>query len=181
MDGRRAPRTAAATTGGNAIRRRRLIASVAAACSLAGCGDVVQPIEEDDDGDGAYFDIHEHGTLVIVIDGGEVDLSDDTYLFPDSHPNPDFPPFHLHEGSDARWHMETDERLTFAEALGELPETDFERGSDGDVFTIEGQTYDGSDDGTSIEALVDGEAVDPFEHELQDGDDLRVEVSTSAG
>lgn len=184
MDDRRSPRTAASTTAGSAIGRRRLIAAVGAACALAGCEDVVEPVEEADsngDGGGDHYDIHEHGTLVVEIDGEEVDFSDDTYVFPDSHPNPEFPRFHFHEGSDDRWHMEADERLTFAEALGELPETDYERGSDGHVFTIEGETYDESDGGTSIETLVGDEEVDPFEYEIQDGDDLRVEVSTSAG
>lgn len=177
MTGQNVPRGGAgAGEDARPIGRRALVTVAGTAVvALAGCGDIVQPID-----DGRY-DIHEHGRLAIVIDGERVDLNREPFVYPDSHPNPDFPPFHFHEGSDERWHMEADDRLTFAEALDSLPETSFARGTDGYVFVIEGQSYDEADGETSIQTSVDGDAVDPFEYEIHDGDKLRVEVRADGG
>jgi sulfur carrier protein ThiS len=82
--------------------------------------------------------------------------------------------FHFH-GSGPRWHMHPNppERLTLAEAMQRLG---IELGENS--VTVEGQTYDASDSGTSLTVRVNGEPVTPSAYELQESDHVRITVQT---
>lgn len=55
--------------------------------------------------------VHEHGTLIVEINGERVDFDQPQYHEPDR--------FHFHQGDGMTWHMHPD-RLTFEEAMSEL-------------------------------------------------------------
>lgn len=110
---------------------------------------------------------HQHGTIEIVVDGERVDLSADEYQHMDSH-------FHLEGGDGDTWHAHT-WQATFDWALFTL---DVEVTSD--TVTIDGTTYDGNEDGTTVRLTVNGEPVEnPTDYRLKDGDQLRIVVEQS--
>lgn len=70
-------------------------------------------------------------------------------------------------------------RLTFDEALDELPDISY-RSSDGShVIDFEGESYDDGEDGTAVEIRERDVEIDPEQYELQDGDILWIEIYTN--
>lgn len=126
------------------------------------------------DADEGDIDGHEHGDIEIVIDGEPVGL--EAPRFQAENVEDEAIDFHLHEGDD-QWYMDRN-RVTFAEGLDLLPHFEYDRVDSHHVVTYDGTTYDGGDPGTELRFLVDGEAVDPTEYRLRDGDALRLEIAT---
>jgi hypothetical protein len=160
------------------MRRRTVIAGWGSllAAGLGGCLEV-QPLGGDGGGDGvgagADGGFHETGTVEVLVDGTPVDLTADR--FQAEYADEDVR-FHFHE-DDENWHMES-ERVTVAEAVDLLPRFGYERRDGAHVVTVDAETYDGREAGTEITFRVDGEAVDPVEYDLRDGDHLVLEVTT---
>lgn len=172
------------------MRRRTLLAGsgtlLGGVATLAGCLEV-QPLEGDGDGggpgdpggDGTSGDrtddgeFYASGTMEVLVDGNRVDLTADR--FQAEYADEDIR-FHFHEG-DENWHMEED-RVTFAAAVDLLPRFAYERRDGAHVVTVDGESYDGRQAGTTIEFRVDGEPVDPVGYDVQDGDHLALEVTT---
>lgn len=169
------------------MHRRRVIAGVGVlAVGPGGCLEV-RPLEGDDggdgapgggtdggtDGDGGDGEFYASGTMEVVVDGTPVDLTADR--FQAEYADEDVR-FHFHAG-DENWHME-EARVTFAEAVDLLPRFAYAREGDAHVVTVDGEAYDGRESGTEIAFRVDGEAVDPVEYDVQDGDHLVLDVST---
>ncbi|WP_137291156.1 hypothetical protein [Natronorubrum halophilum] len=147
------------------MKRRAVIATTASLASLAGCVFTDGKIEYD------------RGGIDVVIDGSPVDLSADR--FQSEHAENDSIEFHLHE-RDEYWYMEGEEPVTFAEGLDLLPRFEYARNGDDHVVTIDGIAYDGGDSDTELSFVVNGETVDPAEYDVRDGDELRLEITTSA-
>lgn len=154
------------------MRRRRALCATAGALSLAGC--------LFDGGLGGRGDCeidgHERGEIAIVVDGAPVDLGADRYQA--EHADDHSLDFHLHEGSD-EWYMDC-ERVTFAAGVDLIPHFAYERIDGEHVLTHDDETYDAREAGTAIEFHLNGEAVDPTDRRLEDGDELVVEVTTVA-
>ncbi|WP_320443080.1 hypothetical protein [Halosolutus halophilus] len=111
------------------------------------------------------------------MNGVPIDLSADR--FQSEHAENDPIAFHLHEGHD-EWFTEGEDPVTFAEGIDLLKHFEY-TDADGDhVVRIDGETYDAGNPGTTMTftVTVDGDEIDPTAYELQDGDDLRLEVST---
>lgn len=107
--------------------------------------------------------VHEHGTLIVEINGEQVDFDQPQYHEPDQ--------FHFHPDDGTTWHMHPD-RLTFEEAMDELgvPVTETS-------ITIDGTTYDDEDPDTSVTMRINGESAD-LDQELEDGDRIEIIVET---
>ena len=149
------------------MNRRAVIAGTGttALVALAGC------LFADEEHD------YDRGEITVVVDGEPVDLSADR--FQAEHAENESIAFHLHEG-DEHWYMEGEEPVTFAEGIDLLPHFAYERRDGAHVVTIDYTEYDGSEQGTELTFLVDGDPVDPTEYEVSDGDELRLEITTEA-
>lgn len=147
--------------------RRRTLLSVGAAVALAGCASDL--LGEDR--------MNARGDISVVIDGEPVDLTADR--FQSEHATNDSAAFHLHAG-EAEWFMEGEEPVTAGEAISLLPHCSFEQVDDGAIVTVDGTTFDGTTDETSIAFSVDGDAIDPTAYTLQENDSLRLEIETAA-
>ena len=147
------------------MNRRAVIAATgsAALAALAGC------VFTDEEADYA------RGELGVVVDGEPIDLSADR--FQAEHAENESIAFHLHEDDDY-WYMEGEEPVTFAEGIDLLPHFAYERRDDAHVVTIDDTEYDGGESGTELTFLVDGDAVDPTDYVVSDGDELRLEIET---
>lgn len=153
------------------MKRRALLGTVIT-LSLAGCTTLRGGSETDE---GQYLDAS--GEIEIVVNDEPVDLSADRYQA--EHVQNHSLAFHLHE-FDEYWYMEGEERVTVAEAIDLLPHFAFDTDGDDHAVTIDGTTYDEADPGTEMTFLINGERVDPTTWELQDGDELRLEITTDA-
>ncbi|WP_247002240.1 hypothetical protein [Halosolutus gelatinilyticus] len=149
------------------MKRRAVIATISSLAFLSGCSSML--------GDDDHVELHGSGDIAVVVDDDSVDLSADR--FQAEHAENHSMAFHLHEG-DEHWYMEGEKPVTFAEGLDLLPHFEYEESNGDRALTIDGETYDSADSGTDVAFYVNDEAVDPAEYELQDGDDLRVEIST---
>jgi hypothetical protein len=147
------------------MQRRTALAGIAL-LSTGGCLDVASLR-----GDDEKFD--ETGTMEVVVDGDAVDLTVDR--FQAEHADED-PRFHFHE-DDEKWHMER-ERVTFARAIDLLPRFEHVREDGAHIVTVDGDRYDGSEPLTEVAFRVDGDPVDPTNHEVRDGEHLILEVTT---
>ncbi|QFU82158.1 hypothetical protein [Natronorubrum aibiense] len=145
------------------MNRRSAIVATASLVSLAGCIFTDGEVE------------YERGEIDVVVDDTPVDLAADR--FQSENDDDDSLSFHLHEQDDY-WYMEGPEPVTFAEGLDLLPNFAYERRDDHHVVSIDDTTYDGSDSGTELTFLVDDESVDPTEYVVQNGDHLRLEITT---
>ncbi len=152
--------------------RRTFIISTGSIVALTGC---VSPGGGGGSSHGGGDRLDESGTMEVVIDGSEVDLTEDR--FQAEHADDYAMAFHFHE-FDEYWYMEGTERVTFAEAVDHIPHFSFD--ADGGDFriTYDGTVYDRGEEGTEMTFLVDDEEVDPTEYELQDGDHLHLEITT---
>lgn len=156
------------------MRRRELLRALAAVggiAPVAGCS------VEDPAGDSGDDSVDASGDIEMVIDGEPVDLSADR--FQAEYAETDSIDFHLHEDDD-NWYMEGRERLTLGEAIDHLPHVGYERSEGGDVVTVDGEAYDEADPGVEIAFSIDGEAVDPTDYVLRDGDAIRIEIEPGA-
>lgn len=119
---------------------------------------------------------HEHGTIIVTVDGQTVDFSRDRYQVSQTGNSR----FHF-EGGSAVWHKHAT-GVTLEYALGvhgiEVSE---------DSVTVDGTTYRASDPGTEVVVEVNGESVDPSEYVVrgassasaaEQGDHIRVVVRT---
>lgn len=148
---------------------RRTVLAVALPVAVAGCSGIAG-----DDGSPETEFLDASGDIEVRIDGEQFDLSADR--FQSEHAEEYSLAFHLHEFDD-KWYMEGREPVTFAEGIDLLPHFEYERGGGGDVLRIDDGAYD-EREGAAIEFAVGGEAVDPTDYELRDGDSLLVSVST---
>ncbi|ELY35951.1 hypothetical protein [Natronorubrum tibetense] len=147
------------------MKRRAVLGATASLVSLAGCVFVDGEVE------------YERGEIDVVVDGDPVDLEADRYQ--SEHAENYSIDFHLHE-RDEYWYMEGEEPVTFAEGIDLLPYFECTHENGVYVVTIDGTVYDGSDADTELTFLVNEEVVDPTEHVVRDGDDLRLEIDTDA-
>ncbi|WP_440766492.1 hypothetical protein [Natronorubrum sp. DTA7] len=147
------------------MNRRAVLGATAGLVSLAGCVFVDGEVE------------YERGEISVVVDGNPVNLEADRYQA--EHAENHSIDFHLHE-RDEYWYTEGEGPVTFAEGIDLLPHFECTRENGADVVTIDGTVYDGSDADTELTFLVDDEVVDPADHVVQDGDELRLEIDTDA-
>lgn len=159
------------------MKRRRAILAVATAVS-GGCLErrrVGHPEGEQSDGSTTPSERNvEPGTIEVVVDGDELDLSDDR--FRTEQTESDSAGFRL-DARSGTWRLAGDERVTIAEGVEQLPGFGYER--DGwRTVTIDGTPYDESDGATETAFFVDGELVDPEGHELRDGDSVQIVITT---
>lgn len=153
--------------------RRRFLGLAVTVPTIAatGCTESVPVIGEEDE-------LHEHGYLVVDINGEWVDFSEPQYLFEKS--DEVTWTFHFHEDDeDPRWHMH-EERLTLAEALEMLPDLGYSSADDAHLLQYEDRAFDERDEDTEIRITVDDVPVDPVDHRLHDGDLVRVTVVTES-
>lgn len=102
----------------------------------------------------SYGTIHEHGLMVAEIDDERLDFaSDERFILADDY-------FHFH-GGDNVWHIHGRD-VTLEYALATLGIA-----YDGERLTFDGETYDGTDPGTTVSVTVNGESVDPTSYRLQ--------------
>ncbi|SFC20815.1 hypothetical protein SAMN05444422_105277 [Halobiforma haloterrestris] len=153
------------------MRRRTVLASTGsvALASLSGCLSSVRGFFRDEEIDG-----HESGEIEVVVEGESIDFTADRFQAENAEDSSVY--FHFHEGHEP-WFMER-KRVTFAEAIDLLPHFAYENADGNHVVTFDGTTYDERDDGTTIRFEIDGEAVDPTERKLYDGDELSLEIET---
>lgn len=146
------------------MNRRALMAGCGSIIALSGCVTI---------SDGERVDAQ--GEIEMVVNGDPVDLSQDRFQAEQT----DDPAmaFHLH-ASDDRWYMEGEERVTVAEGLDLLPHTGFSHVDGQAELQLDGTIYDEDDAGTTTTVLINGTEVDPVSYRLQDGDAIRVEVTT---
>lgn len=163
------------------MQRRTVLAGTASILAAGGCLDVqsLEGAEGDGgsgDGEGGVGDggdLDESGTIEVTVDGAPIDLAADR--FQSEYADEDVR-FHFHDGDD-RWYMEG-ERVTFGRGIDLLPRFAYERDGDAHVVTVDGTTYDSGDADVEVAFRVDGEAVDPLDHAVRDGEHLVVEVTT---
>lgn len=118
------------------------------------------------DSDAGSDNIHDHGHITIAVDGDVLDLDQPAYHDLD-------PVFHIHPGQGNYWHMHPDRvDLEYAMDALDLPITE-------SSITIDGETYDDTDDGTTVMIAVNDEPVE-LDYELQDGDHIQITVETDA-
>lgn len=99
--------------------------------------------------------VHFHGTMDVIIDGEQLDFAhDDRFIEQDPH-------FHFHGGNHV-WHVHS-RGVTLEYALATLG-IDVDEG--GNILRFDGETYDDTDDDTTISITVDGEPVEPTRYEL---------------
>ncbi|MDS0282634.1 cadherin-like beta sandwich domain-containing protein [Haloarcula onubensis] len=113
---------------------------------------------------GTYIDNeqqHIHGDMTVTVDGEEVDFSQSRYQSNDRY-------FHFEGGVGEYWHSHS-ANLTLEYALDSLHGVDYAD----DSLTIDGTTDDAE---TTVTYEVNGEAVDPGEYHLKDGDDVTITV-----
>lgn len=121
-------------------------------------------------GPGEYIraaDQHAHGDMEFVVDGEEVDFSQEKYQSNHRH-------FHYEHGDGEIWHAHS-VSLSLSYALSTLTDIDV----DGDAIEYNGTYYDPDDEGTTIDVAVNGESVDPGAYVLKDGDSVRVEIEST--
>ncbi len=106
------------------------------------------------------------GDIQFVVDGEEVDFSQEKYQKQDSS-------FYFEDGS-ADWNAHSG-AITLEYAMGTLPGITVQDG----IVTYGGEYYSDNDDDTTVAIMVNGDRVDPKEYTLKDGDDIRIVVHTS--
>jgi len=110
--------------------------------------------------------VHYHGTMNVTVDGQTLDFSREQYQLQD-----DF--FHYEGGDGSRWHVHGQD-VTLEYGLATLGiETN------GSAVTFDGTTYHDGDAGTNVTVTVNGESVEPEQYVLQEGDRVRVIVTTA--
>ncbi len=158
--------------------RRRLLATAGAGglAALAGCTSTIRNNTRFlGDPEGAD-ELHEHGYLIVSVDGEPVDFGQDRYYRDESDEVSD--DFHFHDyDEDHRFHMHR-RRFTLGSALATLPGFDHELDDGVDVLTVEAETYtDG--EGATIEATErENGKIGIDSHELHDGDVVEITVET---
>lgn len=109
---------------------------------------------------------HAHGDMTFVVDGEEVDFSEEKYQSNHRY-------FHYENGGGEEWHAHS-VTLTLDYALSSLAGIDVTD----DAIEYNGTTYDAGDNGTSIDVTVNGDPVDPGGYVLKDGDSVRVVIES---
>jgi len=107
--------------------------------------------------------VHYHGTIEMVVDGGQVDFSRSRYQLQAD-------PFHFEGGEGTRWHVHA-RGVTLEYAMGTLDIAVTES-----TVTYQGTTYRDGDPDTSVTVTVNGESVTPSDYVLREGDRVRIVV-----
>lgn len=111
--------------------------------------------------------VHTHGQMNVVVDGQEVDFSQQQYqLQADA--------FHFESGNGERFHVHA-QQVSLEFALETLGFEDVTQNS----ATFQGTTYSTSD-GDTVRYIVNGNEVNPRTYTLQDGDSVRVVLEESS-
>lgn len=108
--------------------------------------------------------VHYHGPINVTVMGDRVDFSQDKYQH-------QAPAFHFEGGNGDRWHVHA-QGVTLKWAMESLG---FE--VTGTSFTYQGTTYRDSDSNVNVSVTVNGQSVDPSNHVLAEGDNIRIIVS----
>jgi hypothetical protein len=118
------------------------------------------------DGPTAVGSVHYHGSMVVSIEGQQLDFSRDRYQLQDQA-------FHYEAGDGTQWHVHA-QRVTLQYALDTL-------GIEvtASTVTFDGTTYRDADPGTTVTVEVNGNAITPSSYELAGGDSVRVIVETN--
>lgn len=107
---------------------------------------------------------HVHGTITMTIDGQRVPAAQQQGT----------PTFHFH-GNSQQWHVEVAD-VSLRQAMNTVGvEISEER------VTYDGMTYREADPNTTITYEVNGQQVVPGDYVLNDGDEIRILVSSNAG
>lgn len=110
-----------------------------------------------------YQGVHYHGTIEMTVTGDSVDFSRQQYqLQADA--------FHFEERDGDRWHVHAP-GVTLEYAMATLGIE-----LDADAVTYQGTTYEDGD-GYEVTITVNGNAVDPTEYVLSEGDSVRIAVT----
>ncbi|RDZ62213.1 hypothetical protein C5B90_17575 [Haloferax sp. Atlit-12N] len=113
--------------------------------------------------------LHVHGTIDFTVDGEQLDFSRDKYQQAGHNDH-----FHFEGGHANPWHAHS-AHVTLAYGMSTL---------DGINMTDESVTYDGTTyaydgDNATANVTVNGEAVDPTDYYLKNGDSVSIEISSS--
>ncbi|WP_137287820.1 DUF4430 domain-containing protein [Halorussus salinisoli] len=111
---------------------------------------------------------HIHGPMTFVVDGEEVDFSEERFQSGHRH-------FHFEGGHANPWHAHS-WSITLQYGLNTLSGINVTE----DSVTYNGTTYSEADPDTNVSITVNGEPVDPSEYLLKDGDDVRIVVEKNA-
>lgn len=110
--------------------------------------------------------VHYHGTMNVTIEGQTLDFSRDRYQMQDRQY------FHYEAGDGSQWHVHgQDVTLEYALHTLDIQVT-------ANSVRFEGTTYSDDDEGTTVAFEVNGEPVNPRDYVLQEGDEVRVVVTT---
>lgn len=123
-----------------------------------------------------HGDVHYHGTMEIVVDGEQLDLTRSEYVQQD-------PYVYFIAADGPIWHAHA-RGVTVEYAAHTLG---IELSADGDEATVDGVTYRDDRPGETVEVTVDGQSVSPRDHELEgvrdparasEGDSVRIVVGS---
>jgi len=149
--------------GGVVVAAAVLVAYLVLVAGGTGSGGVPDSVEQVAQEPTDTGSVHYHGTMEIVVAGDAVDLSQDRYQLADQQ-------FHFEGGDGERWHAHA-RGVTLEYALAT-----FGIGATTDSVWYDGTRYTDGEN-ANVTLTVDGEAVNPKEYVLQQGDAVRVVVS----
>lgn len=117
---------------------------------------------------GAQGAVHEHAPFSVSIDGETVDFSQSKYQVTNDKVH-----FEGGDGSTIHFHAPGATIAYILEAHS------FTIADNGETLSFNGETYSVSD-GDTIQYRVDGESVNPYTYELEEGERIRVIVESAA-
>lgn len=113
--------------------------------------------------------LHVHGTIDFTVDGEELDFTRDKYQQAGHNDH-----FHFEGGHANPWHAHS-AHVTLAYAMSTLEGINMTEES----ITYNGTTYSLDDEEGGATVKVNGEAVDPSEYYLKNGDSVTIEIESS--
>jgi hypothetical protein len=146
-----------------------VVAGATLAFSFATSTDNAPDISDDIPEPGAAGSVHQHGTMAVVVDGEQIDFSQQKYQRQNDK-------VHFESGGGESLHIHAT-GVTPAYTLETLGFTLAENGS---TVEFQGAKYSRAD-GDTVQYQVNGQEVNPYEFELRDGDQIRIVLEESNG
>jgi len=151
--------------------RTGLYVSVAAVAIIAALGafalgnvfgsSTPTPMQDDVREPNGLRTVHEHGTMNVTVDGQEIDFSQREYQVQDDY-------FHFENGDGTEYHLHG-RGITLEYALETL-----DIGVTNTALSYEGTVYNDTNPNERVVYRVNGEAVNPEQYVLQEGDQVEV-------
>lgn len=113
--------------------------------------------------------LHAHGTIDFTVDGEQLDFSREKYQEAGHNDH-----FHFEGGHANPWHAHS-AHVTLAYAMSTLDGINMTDES----ITYNGTTYPYDGENGTVTVTVNGDAVDPSEYYLKDGDSVNIEIESS--